>query len=71
MENFTPTINRAVTFISEAERPESCVDVINTQYVPFVVEPEFGTIQAGKKETFTMKFSPLDVNDYEGRLICS
>ncbi|XP_052816168.1 hydrocephalus-inducing protein homolog isoform X2 [Mya arenaria] len=71
MENFTPTIQRAVTFISEGDRPESRVDVVDTQYVPFTVEPEFGTILAGKKTNFTVKFSPLDSNDYEGRLLCT
>ena len=71
MEDFTPTIQRAVTFISEGERPESRVDVIDTHYIPYTIEPEFGTIAAGKKQSFTVKFSPLDANDYEGRLICT
>ena len=71
MENFTPTIQRAVTFISEGDRPESRVDVVDTQYIPFTVTPEFGTIAAGKKANFTVKFSPLDTNDYEGRLDCT
>ena len=71
MENFTPTIQRAVTFISEGERPESRVDVVDTHYVPYTVEPEYGTIAAGKKQSFTVKFCPLDANEYEGRLICS
>lgn len=70
MENFTPTIQRAVTFISEGDRPESRVDVIDTQYIPFTIEPEYGTILAGKKQSFTVKFTPLDTNDYEGRLVC-
>lgn len=71
MENFTPTIQRAVTFISEGDRPESRVDVVETQYIPFAIEPEYGTIQAGKKQSFTLKFTPLDANDYEGRLVCT
>ncbi|XP_052229341.1 hydrocephalus-inducing protein homolog isoform X3 [Dreissena polymorpha] len=71
MENFTPTIQRAVTFISEGDRPESRVDVVNTHYVPFSIEPDFGTIAAGKKTRITVKFSPLDANDYEGRLVCT
>ncbi|XP_053402100.1 hydrocephalus-inducing protein homolog isoform X11 [Mercenaria mercenaria] len=71
MENFTPTIQRAVTFISEGDRPESRVDVVDTQYIPFTIEPEYGTIMAGKKQTFSLKFTPLDANDYEGRLVCT
>ena len=71
MENFTPTIQRAVTFISEGERPESRVDVVDTHYIPYSIEPVFGTVPPGKKETFKVKFSPLDASDYEGRLICT
>lgn len=32
---------------------------------PFVIEPESGSIPAGKKGTFVVKFSPLDVSEYE------
>ncbi|XP_046359897.2 hydrocephalus-inducing protein homolog isoform X3 [Haliotis rufescens] len=71
MDSFTPSLQRAVTFMSEGERPESRVDVIDSTYVPFSIEPQFGTIQPGKKATCTIKFSPLDVSDYEGRLVCS
>jgi hydrocephalus-inducing protein len=71
MENFTPTMQRAVTFLSEAERAESRMDVVDTSYVPFTIQPEYGTIMPGKKTTFTVRFSPLDVNEYEGRLICT
>lgn len=71
MENMVPTITRAVTFMSEAERPESRMELSDASYVPFTITPEFGTILAGKKATFKVRFSPLDVNDYEGRLICT
>ncbi|XP_069113582.1 hydrocephalus-inducing protein homolog isoform X2 [Argopecten irradians] len=70
MENM-PTFQRAVTFMSEAERPESRMDLADSSYVPFTIEPEYGTIQAGKKASFKVRFSPLDMNDYEARLICS
>lgn len=70
MDNFTPLIQRSVTFMSEGERPESRVDVVDTSYVPFIVEPSFGRIPAGKTETMVVKFAPLDANEYEGRLIC-
>jgi hydrocephalus-inducing protein len=39
-------------------------------YVPFFIEPEFGSIPPGKKGSFKVKFSPLDVSEYEGRLVC-
>ena len=39
-------------------------------FVPFSVEPETGAIAAGKTADITVKFSPLDVSDYEARLIC-
>ena len=35
---------------------------------PFVVEPESGSIPAGKKGSFIVKFSPLDVSEYEALL---
>jgi hypothetical protein len=38
--------------------------------VPFVIEPANGVISPGKLAAISVKFSPLDVNDYEGRLIC-
>ena len=37
---------------------------------PFTVIPEMGTVGVGKKQNFTVKFAPLDMQDYEGRLIC-
>jgi len=39
-------------------------------YVPFIVEPASGVVLPGKTAAVTVKFSPLDVNEYEGRLIC-
>ena len=35
---------------------------------PFVIEPESGSIPAGKKGNFVVKFSPLDVSEYEALL---
>lgn len=68
MENFTLS-QRSVTFYSEPERPSSR-NSLTLGDIPFTVEPEFGTILPGKKTTIQVKFSPLDVNDFEGRLIC-
>lgn len=35
---------------------------------PFVIEPDSGSIPAGKKGSFVVKFSPLDVAEYEALL---
>lgn len=35
---------------------------------PFVIEPEGGSIPAGKKGSFVVKFSPLDVAEYDALL---
>jgi hydrocephalus-inducing protein len=70
MDNFTPSFQRSVTFISEGERPESRVDVVEATYTPFSVEPAFGSVLPGKRCACIVKFSPLDINEYEGRLVC-
>jgi hydrocephalus-inducing protein len=44
--------------------------ISETGYVPFSVEPVFGKIEPGKTQTFKVKFSPLNINDYQARLIC-
>ncbi|XP_064641495.1 hydrocephalus-inducing protein-like isoform X2 [Lineus longissimus] len=69
-----PQQNRSVTF-AENERPSSQASSIlscvsDTGVVPFSIEPESGSISPGKKSSFTVKFSPLDVHEFEGRLIC-
>lgn len=58
---------------SSTERPSSSHSSVITDvaYCPFTIEPESGSILPGKKTTFTVKFSPLDVSENEGRLICS
>ncbi|KAI1889973.1 hypothetical protein AGOR_G00168420 [Albula goreensis] len=38
---------------------------------PFTVEPSAGTISPGGSQTFSINFSPLEVADFEGRLVCS
>jgi hydrocephalus-inducing protein len=54
-------------------RPDSAASsmISETAYTPFSIEPHSGSILAGKKATFKVKFSPLDVQEYEGRIICS
>ncbi|KAK6174452.1 hypothetical protein SNE40_017727 [Patella caerulea] len=71
MESFTPSLPRAVTFMSEGDRPESRVDLVDTSYIPFTIEPAYGTIAPKKRTRFKVKFSPLDVSDYKSRLVCS
>ncbi|XP_025115052.1 hydrocephalus-inducing protein-like isoform X4 [Pomacea canaliculata] len=72
MENSTfQSLQRSVTFISEGDRSESRADMMGSSDLPFSIDPQFGTIPAGKKASCIIKFSPLDVNEYEGRLICS
>ena len=39
-------------------------------YIPFNIEPAFGKIDPGKTQVFKIKFSPLNVNDYQARLTC-
>lgn len=72
---------RSVTFAAETvagENNSSRLGAITpsvvgdlASYVPFTVEPSFGTVAAKKKATISVKFSPLDIQDYEGRLLCT
>uniref|UniRef100_A0A7M4E0K8 HYDIN axonemal central pair apparatus protein n=1 Tax=Crocodylus porosus TaxID=8502 RepID=A0A7M4E0K8_CROPO len=38
---------------------------------PFSIEPSSGVITAGKKKLFQVKFSPLEVGEFEGQITCS
>lgn len=49
-------------------RPPSSIG--ETGYVPFSVEPAFGRCEPGKTIICKVKFSPLNVNDYQARLLC-
>ncbi|XP_059569698.1 hydrocephalus-inducing protein homolog [Alligator mississippiensis] len=42
-----------------------------TAHPPFSIEPSSGVITAGKKQLFQVKFSPLEVGEFEGQIICS
>ncbi|CAF1581544.1 unnamed protein product, partial [Didymodactylos carnosus] len=62
---------------SAPQRGNSPMSTIHSQsimteagYVPFTVEPDNGTITIGSSQIFKIKFSPLDVNDYQARLTC-
>ena len=39
-----------------------------TDTLPFSIEPECGTLKAGVEATFTVRFSPLDIQEYSGTL---
>lgn len=41
-----------------------------TAHPPFSIEPSSGVITAGKKQLFQVKFSPLEVGEFEGQIIC-
>lgn len=44
--------------------------ITETGYVAFSVEPNFGKLEPGKTQVFKVKFAPLNVNDYQARVIC-
>lgn len=44
--------------------------IIESGYIPFSVEPAFGRLEPGKTQKAKIKFSPLNVNDYQARLVC-
>ncbi|XP_035381538.1 hydrocephalus-inducing protein homolog [Electrophorus electricus] len=58
-------------------RPASSLVSVSTlllgdpELPPFNVEPSVGLIQAGASQTFSLRFSPLEVAHYEARLVCS
>lgn len=39
-------------------------------YIPFQIEPDSGSIAVGASQVFKIKFAPLDINDFQARLIC-
>ena len=57
---------------SQVVRPGSAASSVlsDAAYTPFTIEPTSGSILSGKRATFKVKFSPLDVQEYEARLIC-
>ncbi|KAM6936867.1 hydrocephalus-inducing protein homolog [Xenentodon cancila] len=42
----------------------------NPDLHPFSVEPSLGTIDPGATQNFTIRFSPVDVAQFQGRLLC-
>jgi hypothetical protein len=39
-------------------------------YIPYMIEPDVGSVAVGASQIFKIKFAPLDVNDYQARLTC-
>jgi len=67
----TPRPLTAGLFLVHPDEPRpssSCTNRLDN--IPFSIEPELGTVHPGKSVQFSVKFSPLDANNYEGRLIC-
>ena len=44
--------------------------ITESGYIPFSVEPAFGKLEPGKSQSFKVKFAPLNLNDYQARLLC-
>ncbi|XP_030281249.1 hydrocephalus-inducing protein homolog isoform X1 [Sparus aurata] len=43
----------------------------NPERLPFSVEPNIGAIEPGAMQNFSIRFSPLEVGQFQGRLFCS
>ena len=82
---FDPSAARSVTFAGgESERPPTAASLVvqerpgtsassvltDPTHLPFSLEPEHGRILPGKKATISVRFSPLDVNDYRATAMC-
>lgn len=42
----------------------------NPKLPPFIVEPRIGTINLGVTQTFNVCFSPMEVSQFQGTLLC-
>lgn len=42
----------------------------NPERLPFSVEPNIGAIEPGAMQNFSIRFSPLEVGQFQGRLFC-
>jgi hypothetical protein len=62
-----PDVPRGDSESSVRSPPSIMADV---GYVPFFIEPDTGSIAVGASQVFKIKLAPLDVNDYQARLIC-
>nr|XP_054593766.1 hydrocephalus-inducing protein homolog [Nothobranchius furzeri] len=63
--------------VSLSGRPSSALGSImsllmrNPEELPFSVEPAFGTIDPGATQSFHIRFSPVEVAQFQGKLLCS
>ena len=71
-EESRPPTSQALVRPTTPGRPQSAASSIMSEsgYCPFSIEPQSGTILPKKKATITVKFSPLDVQEFEARLMC-
>ncbi|CAB1432186.1 unnamed protein product [Pleuronectes platessa] len=71
------TANEQEAAASPEARPHSAVSSERTplredpELPPFSVEPSFGFIASGSTQNFSVCFSPLEVAQFQGRLLCS
>ncbi|XP_072290521.1 hydrocephalus-inducing protein homolog [Eucyclogobius newberryi] len=74
-ENLTslPSFGSSNAVTRPSSGTESVVSLlsINPELVPFTVEPCIGTIKPRATQEFKVHFSPLEVSQFEGILICS
>ena len=61
---------RAPSALGMAYDAASVVTEEGTDVFPFSIVPEVGSILAGKKATFTVRFCPLNVGEHEAFLRC-
>ncbi|CAI5655386.1 unnamed protein product [Oreochromis niloticus] len=45
--------------------------MLNAELPPFSVEPSVGTMKPGARQNFTVRFLPLQVSTFQGKLFCS
>ncbi|KAF7656194.1 hypothetical protein LDENG_00045050 [Lucifuga dentata] len=64
---------RVLTAARPASALASVVSLLmgNPELPPFSVEPNVGTVEPGATQNFSIRFSPLEVAKFQGRLICS
>ena len=64
------SLGRPSSALALAYEAGSIVSEGGADVFPFSIEPACGTIATGQKATFMVKFSPLDVLEYETVLLC-
>lgn len=67
--------SRSATALTGARPASALASVMsvlmrNPELLPFSVEPSVGAIMPGSMQEFTVRFSPLKVAQFQGRLFC-